>query len=408
MTDAPTAPAEPATTPWPRLLGALGASLDAKSLILAAVGVLLLWGGWSAIDAVAPVGTGAAFAPRVERRLRVAGSLVRPQKVAVVRDGQSLALARPWDPRLLAAAADHAADPVTFVAAPFARLFDRDIGTRSFFHALLAAAWALVVWALVGGAIARIAAVRAATSEREGFGAALNFAAGRAGALLGAPLSALTGIAFFAALGAAFGALARVPGPLGPTVVGALLFLPLIGALVMALILVGLAAGWPLMVAGVAVEREDRFDALSRAYAYVYQRPLKFVACVLVAWLAGTAGFVAAAGFARLVVHLAEWSLSFGASTRRVAALDGDPGDPEVASLFFRGWLWLAGLAAYAWAFSYFWSAASYLYLLLRYDVDGAPWHRVDVDAGPAVPDSEAAAFEPAEPPKDAAPVEAT
>src|SRR6185437_10299752 len=58
MIDSPTLPAEPAPTPWPRLLGALGASLDARSLVLAAAGVLLLWGGWAAIDAVAPPGTG--------------------------------------------------------------------------------------------------------------------------------------------------------------------------------------------------------------------------------------------------------------------------------------------------------------------------------------------------------------
>ncbi|HWE40005.1 MAG TPA: hypothetical protein VG406_25870 [Isosphaeraceae bacterium] len=391
MTDSPTTPAEPTPTPWPRLLGALGASLDARSLILASIGILLLWGGWSAIDAVAPEGTATALAPRVERRLRVAGDRVRPQVVAVERDGRSLPLDRPWDPHLLAYAADHAADPVTFVAVPFARLFDRSTGTRSFFHALLAAAWALVVWGLVGGAIARVAAVRAATLEREGLGAALGFAATKAGALLGAPLSALTGIAFFAALAAGFGALARIPGPVGPTVVGALAVLPLLGALVMALILVGLAAGWPLMVAGVAVEREDRFDALSRAYAYVYQRPLKFVACVLVAWAAGAVGFLAVTGFARLVVHLAEWSLAFGASTPRVAALDSPgPADPPLATPFFRGWLWLAGLVAYSWAFSYFWSVASYLYLLLRLDVDGAPWHDVDLDAEPSGPDAEA------------------
>lgn len=392
--DSPTAPAAPTPTPWPRLLGALGASLDAKSLILAVAGVLLLRIGWSAIDSVSPDKVGMALAPRVEHRLHVARAVVRPAVVSVEHDGAFPPLDRPWDPRLLAGAADVAADPARLVAAPFVRLFDRSTNARTFLHALLAASWALAVWALVGGAIARVAALRAATLEREGLGNVLGFALGKSGALLGAPVSALVGIAFFAALAAGLGALARLPGDLGTTVVAVLAFLPLIGALVMALILVGLAAGWPLMIAGVAVEREDRFDALSRAYAYVYQRPLAFVAGVLVAWAAGAVGFVAVAGFARLVVHLAEWSLSFGAGTARVAALD-EPAANDLASLVFHGWLWLVDLVAYSWCFSYFWTVASYLYLLLRLDVDGAPWHDVDLDSDADHPDAEAAAFAP-------------
>ena len=40
---------------------------------------------------------------------------------------------------------------------------------------------------------------------------------------------------------------------------------------------VGLAAGWPLMWPTISSEGTDAFDALSRSYAYVYQRPLAYL-----------------------------------------------------------------------------------------------------------------------------------
>ena len=59
----------------------------------------------------------------------------------------------------------------------------------------------------------------------------------------------------------------------------------------MALLLLGLAFGWPLMWATISTEGTDSFDALSRSYAYVFQRPLRYLFYVVVrAYSAGWAG----------------------------------------------------------------------------------------------------------------------
>ena len=51
----------------------------------------------------------------------------------------------------------------------------------------------------------------------------------------------------------------------------------LLGGLMMAILLLGLLFGWPLMWATISSEGTDSFDALSRSYAYVFQRPLHYL-----------------------------------------------------------------------------------------------------------------------------------
>ena len=82
---------------------------------------------------------------------------------------------------------------------------------KSFLHAVLAAVWGVVVWGSFGGAIARIAVVQVARTERVGMGKALRFAVRNWLPLVGTPLSPLLGVAFFTALCAAFGLLYWLP-----------------------------------------------------------------------------------------------------------------------------------------------------------------------------------------------------
>jgi hypothetical protein len=41
-------------------------------------------------------------------------------------------------------------------------------------------------------------------------------------------------------------------------------------------------------------------------------------------------------------------------------------------------WLGVVYLIAHGWIFSFFWTAAAYLYLWLRLDVDGSPWYEIE------------------------------
>jgi len=185
-------------------------------------------------------------------------------------------------------------------------------------------------------------------------------------------------VAIFAAFCAGFGLLYRIPRGVGQAIAAALWFLPLLAGLMMALILLGLAAGWPLMHATVAAEGEDAPDALSRSYSYVNQRLARYAAHVAAAWAIGTAGLVLAILFARAVLHLADWGVSLGAP---------DPAPtPDSVGTIPRGWSVLVGWLVHGWIYSYFWTAASIIYLILRRDVDGTDWHDVylpEQDADP-------------------------
>ena len=67
--------------------------------------------------------------------------------------------------------------------------------------------------------------------------------------------------------------------------------LALLAGLIMALLLVGLAVGWPLMWATISVEATDPFDALSRSYSYAFHRPIRYLFYVIVAAVLGLLGW---------------------------------------------------------------------------------------------------------------------
>ena len=355
------------------LARALGIASDPKKLILAAVGLVAMTVGWWAIDG--------AYDGPIGRSLRPDG--VDPPATLNALDGPGGEWA--WS------LARRIAEPARVVIGPFANLFNRGIGARDWSRSTLKGLWALVVWGIAGGAIARIAVVRVAGGPGVGLTSAARFALARSLALIGAPLTPVVALAFFAAGCAWFGLLYRLPGAIG-TGLGTLLgFLPLVAGLVMALILAGLALGWPLMIVTVAAEGEDAPDALSRSYSYVNQRLARYAAHLAIAWAIGTAGLLLAILFARLVLGLSGWGVGLGA-----------PDDPDAIRAVADSraiWVALVGWLVHGWIYSYFWSAASILYLILRRDVDGTEWHDVylpqhDADAFAPEPEAKVAEAE--------------
>ena len=351
---------------WARIAGGVGVATDVRKLILAALGLVLLGAGWGALGLL--FRGGAVYGPPTRPVLPVDLRAPTP-----TRDSAGL---------LLGQVARQVAEPAGALMRPFADLFATggEAGWGAFLHALLASIWAALVWGIVGGAIARIAVVQVATGQTIGLATAWRFALRRARPLVGAPLSALLGAAIPALPCGLIGlALYRLPGPIGPSIGGVLLFVPLLLGLVMALILLGLAAGWPLMILTVVAEDEDTADALSRSYAYTFQRPIRYASFVLVAWAVGVLGLLVIGTFAHAVVHLAEWGLALGAPAGRLHRLfEGNPAPADsTPAAIHGGWLALVNLVATGWAYAYFWTTASEIYLLLRRDVDGTPFHAV-------------------------------
>jgi hypothetical protein len=257
---------------------------------------------------------------------------------------------------------------------PFEHLFSSNWGLREFLYFLVGCCWSIFVWSFVGLAIARICLLRLTRNEQSGIDDAFEFAVDKwlttAGAI-GIPLAA---VALLCIPGFVIGLLMGFD--LGVVIAGVLWFAVLACALVMGLLLFGLMFGWPLMVASVGCEGQNSFDAMTRAYAYTFQRPLHYAFYMVIAILFGGFCWLIVSNLTNGIVDLAFWSASWGAnvvSGDRIATIQGDG---ESSALITNGQnligLWNALLKTLAAAFIYglFWCMASAIYLLLRKDVD--------------------------------------
>ena len=180
-----------------------------------------------------------------------------------------------------------------------------------FLSLLLSAVWSLAVWAYFGAAISRVAAVQLASGEQVGWGAALRWARAKWLAYFSAPVLPMLGVALAVLPILVLGLLMRadffafLAALIWPVV--------LVGGFVMTILLAGVLLGWPLMWATISVEGTDSFDALNRTYAYVFQRPLRYLFYVIVAAVIGWLGWFVVENFAASVIWLASWAASWGA-----------------------------------------------------------------------------------------------
>jgi len=150
----------------------------------------------------------------------------------------------------------------------------------------------------------------------------------------------------------------------------------------MALLLLGLTYAWPLIVSSAACEGQNSFDAMTRAFAYVFQRPLHCLGYAVVAMLFGGFCWLIAANLCSSVIDLSYWASSWGANlgsgenAARIEVLQGVATDVETsATLGFAQdtmafWNGMIRTIAASFLYGLFWCMASAVYLLLRKDVD--------------------------------------
>jgi hypothetical protein len=223
----------------------------------------------------------------------------------------------------------------------------------------------LLVWGIAGCALSRLAAVEIAKSERASLASALRMGLRYVFDLVYAPGLPMLAAAFLGLIAVGFAAICRIPGA-GPAVVGGLWCIPLALGFGMLIVLIGATAGWPLMVAGIAVERSDGFDGLSRAYGYIYDRPWHFVWFVIVAIVVGGIGLFAVSCAADLGVLLADGSAAWGLAPDTIAPAG------------VRVWHTVIAYLVQGYVASYFWSASTIVYMLLRQSSDGVQLTELD------------------------------
>ena len=270
----------------------------------------------------------------------------------------------------------------SFLSRPLWSGFGLDVSFRQAICLICCGLWSLAIWAFFGAAITRIAAVQLAANERITWGAALRYACSKFFAYFFAPLFPLGGIALAAIPVLIFGWLLRFG--FSAMLVGLIWPVFLVSGLIITLLLLGLIFGWPLMWPTISTEGTDSFDALSRSYAYVYQRPLHYLFYITVASIFGLLGWIFVMNFASAVVWTTYWAASWGAGANRVGQIISYE---KLAGMSYTGawlihfWTGLAKLLAVGVSFSYFWNAYAAIYLLLRRNVDATEMDEVYLDA---------------------------
>ena len=240
--------------------------------------------------------------------------------------------------------------------------------------------WSLAIWSVFGGAIARLAAVEFARDERAGLVASLKFSLRRFLSFFTAPLLPLAGILALWGMSAVGGAIGRIPF-VGEWIVAACWFLAAAVGLLIVLATIAMAAGWPLMVAAIATESSDAFDGFSRSFSYLYGRPWLFAGYTLVALLIGMLLVAAIDTLAVGLETVASRAVATGMGEEAVARLHAHPPGyftdarsvPRSADLPASGaaniagiWLSVIATLAVGFAVSFFWTAATIIYFLLR------------------------------------------
>jgi hypothetical protein len=312
-------------------------------------------------------------------------------------------------------------EPLVKFLYPIVYLLRPDTGFLNRLYFLLVTLTTLAVWAVAGAAITRMASVQLARNDKIGMTEALRFVFARYLSFLSAPVFPLVFVAGMVVLLFIFGYFFMIP-IFGDIIMAAVWPLVILAGVMMAVVLVGLV-GWPMMYATISAEGSDSFDAISRSYSYVYQNPWHYAWYSLVALSYGAVVVFFIGFMGSMVVYLGKWGVS---ETPGIEKANRDPGylfvwapnsfgwrtlllqgtkvdgqelvvDGEInqaaynkltgADTNYTGpdrmnwWNWIGTFLVTCWThlffllvlgfgYSYFWSASTIIYLLMRRKVD--------------------------------------
>jgi len=363
---------------WQTLATAFRVSISPNSLFLATCGLLLTTGLWQLVGGMFGVTDqsttklGTIDSTVIERATQFLG--INPEQV-------------PVDPIMGVPCA---------IAAPFVRLFATGQSWTHVSYNVLGGLGTLVVWSFFGLAISRMSMLQCGTDERLPLGDAARFAARKWTAVIGAPVASLLAIVAIGLPVYAISWLIRFD--IGVLLMAAAWLFIVAIALLMCVLAIGLVFAWPLMWSAIAAEDSDLFDAISRSYAYTYQRPIHYLFYASMAAALGLFGWLMAWFVSEVVIDLAFWTVQVGGGAERTELLrslaESTPLTESTADaesgMFSNGGRLIGAInsilrtIAGAFSYSFFWSAAAGIYLMLRYDTDETLFDDIVVnDSGP-------------------------
>jgi len=239
-----------------------------------------------------------------------------------------------------------------------------------FIYCIIFFAIGLAVISIAGGSICRIAALRFARGEKPGLTEALRFSARNFTNFFTAPLAPICIIIFIALFIFLLGLIGNIPIA-GELIIGLFAPLALIAGSLIAVISIGMVAGFNLMFPAVAYDGSDCFDAISRSFSLgVWVENGKQVNKLTAIWPEPT--FMNLSGSSDLAA--AGWS------------------QPIAAFLVYLFLLVVVGLVV-SFVISFYFSANTIIYSLMRNRVDNTALEDIytyfnDVKTEPATPES--------------------
>jgi hypothetical protein len=303
-------------------------------------------------------------------------------------------------------------DSVMFLASPL--LAARDAVSLAIAYWQQAPLFALVntvlwlaIWAVVGGAVTRMAAVRIARDDAVPLVKAVGFSLRKWPSTVTSPLIpfAVFLVLGILLLGLPFGVPLMLPYA-GEFVVGLLFGLALVFGLVLTLVFVGGAFSLGLQWPTIAAEGSDSFDAISRSISYITSRPWRYLFYTAFSAVYGCLTFV----FVKLVAFLTlrithefvsrfcftwvgtgqfklvrMWDVptlsnpwpQMGADT-----LEQLSGAEASAQYLFHFWVWIVLGMTVAFLVSFYFASQTVIYFLLRKVVDATDTSEVYMEEG--------------------------
>ncbi len=253
----------------------------------------------------------------------------------------------------------------------------------------------LAVLSVAGGAICRIAALQFAGMDKPGLRQAVRFALRKFSAFFTAPLTPIFVILVIGATIILLGLWGNIPY-VGEITVGLLLPLALAAAGIIAVIALGIIGGLSLMFPTIAYEDSDCFDSISRSFSYVYAKPWRMGLYMAIAFVYGAICYLFVRFFSFLVLWITHTFLQLGFmhQNRKLFAMWPEPTfvdlfgagvaapnnwSTSIGSSLIYFWLLLVIGLVVAFVISFYFSASTVIYALMRNRVDLIPIEEVYV-----------------------------
>lgn len=261
-----------------------------------------------------------------------------------------------------------------------------------FIYCVIFAVIKLVVICIAGGAICRISALQFALGEKPGISEAVLYSCRKFASFIAAPLAPLgislcLGLCIFL-----LGLLGNIPF-VGEILVALGIILALMAGTLIAVVLIGTIAGFNLMFPSLAYDGLDCFDAISRSFNYIYSKPWRMGFYTAVAAVYGAICYMFVRLFAFLLLFATYSSLKLGVFVKggeginKLEAIWPKPQFTNLMSSASNAANWTESFSAFliylfllivvglvvAFILSFYFSANTVIYALMRNKVDNTP-----------------------------------